>query len=89
MSKKKSVNNLSSVNQLKILCFIVWSPDIIVIIVIIIIIILQLVHNLVDGEPLGLSLSSPETKKIFFKDKLYDINDSALCTKDLKWLFRM
>jgi hypothetical protein len=46
---------------------IVWIPDVIVIIVIIIIIILQPVRNLVDGEPLGLSLSCPETKKIFLK----------------------
>jgi hypothetical protein len=46
---------------------IVWIPDVIVIIVIIIIIILQLVRNLVDSEPLGLSLSCPETKKIFLK----------------------
>jgi hypothetical protein len=44
---------------------IVWIPAVIIIIVIIIIIILQLVRNLVDGEPLGLSLSCPETKKIF------------------------
>jgi hypothetical protein len=47
--------------------FIVWIPDVIVIIVIIVIIILQLVRNLGGDEPLGISLSCPETKKYFLR----------------------
>ncbi len=46
---------------------VVWIPDVIVIIVIIVLIFLQLVRNLGGGELLGVSLSCPETKKIFFK----------------------
>ena len=44
---------------------VVWIPDVVVIIVIIVLIILQLVRNLGGGEPLGVSLSCPETKKYF------------------------
>jgi hypothetical protein len=46
---------------------IVWIPDVIVIIIIIVITIIQLVDRLVDGGPLGVSLSCPETKKSFLK----------------------